>query len=76
MALFGLVKDKVAPEKATLARTLKAEQGLSPAPLIPEDVDLSALWEDPNDTSSLATILSGVAAVASSIGMIAGFFGK
>lgn len=73
MALFGLVKDKPVPER-TLATTLQAEKGIAPAPLIPKDVDLSALWEDPNDNTSLVTILAGVAAVASSIGMIKSFF--
>lgn len=48
----------------------------STAPKIPDDVDLSALWEDPNDSTSLTTILMFVAAICSAIGMIAGFFGK
>lgn len=72
MALFGFGKEKPAPVQG-LRNSL---QQTTPAPIIPDDVDLSALWEDPNDSSSLQTILAGVAAVASSIGMIAGFFGK
>lgn len=71
MALFGLVKDKIPAPVAGLRNAL---QQTAPAPQIPDDVDLSALWEDPNDKGSLPLILSGVAAVASSVALIKSFF--
>jgi hypothetical protein len=43
---------------------------------VPADVDLSALWEEPTDASSLATILSGVAAGASVIALLLKLVGK
>lgn len=37
---------------------------------MPEGIDFSQLWLDPNEGGSLATILSGVAAAASVISLI------
>lgn len=71
MALFGLVKDKVPAPVQGLRNSL---QQTTPAPVIPDDVDLSALWEDPNDKGSLPLILSGVSAVLSGIILIKSFF--
>lgn len=34
-----------------------------PLPSMPDGVDLSALWEEPNDPSSLSVILAGASAV-------------
>lgn len=59
MALFGLLGSK--DTKPVIKET----------PLeIPPDVDLSALWEEPNDPSSIATMASIAAAVLSLISML------
>lgn len=42
----------------------------------PEGVDLAALWEEPEDPSSLAMIFSGVAAGAAILILILKLFGK
>lgn len=41
---------------------------------VPDQIDLAALWEEPQDASSMTTILAGVAAVMSSLALILGFF--
>lgn len=45
-------------------------------PPMPEGVDFTALWEEPSDSSSLATIFSGIAAGAAALILILKLFGK
>jgi len=46
------------------------------APEIPDGVHLEALWEEPEDPSALAAILSGVASAGVVILLILKLFGK
>lgn len=80
--LSGLFKKKEVPAKPPLREAMgdfKAPTGvITPDPIkdAPAGVDFSALWEEPEDPSKMAAILSGVAAVISFITLIVLFFHK